>query len=493
MGAALALSHAIVLPSPCAVCVFCACLAVQQLKQSNLDMLREVAESVSNPDSISYGQYLSIDEVTDIVAPPKHAFKAVVSWLESAGAANVAAVQNRDVVVAHFPLAALETAMGVRMTVWKHPEGHYAVRTAHDIRLPRSVADYVDIIHNVNDFPLPRRRRARDMVQDGNKAAVPLTGLPASAVPGAVNMTGVVSIGGYGYIAATMTVTCLDGSSTNANPPCSDHPPAVNNFKVTASSPRYNDTRTAFDLGECVSVNGVMTCTVNVDVDFYKLYNVTAQAIFSTSSGPVDAWPLPSVSTPAVTPQTIASLYNIPPNILQTNGSQMVGEFERQYYSPSDLDMFFREMGIVGADTPVTVIGMNNASDPGLEANLDIQYIMGVARGVPTTLWSIYAKTTVEIDHILTLEYALGNATSPPLVNSLSYGMTSGQVNEYLGAGYLERSTWPALPCSCLRVRAGVNGSTPCLPARACVGVRDRRRGVPEAGGPRYRHHHRRR
>lgn len=102
--------------------------------------------------------------------------------------------------------------------------------------------------------------------------------------------------------------------------------------------------------------------------------------------------------------------------------------------SESDLHLFFQTMGIVGMDTPVTVVGFNNQSNPGVEANLDIQYIMGVARGVPTTVWSIYANSTVEIDDILKWGYQVGNVTNPPLVNSLSYGMTESHVNECVRA-----------------------------------------------------------
>jgi hypothetical protein len=65
---------------------------------------------------------------------------------------------------------------------------------------------------------------------------------------------------------------------------------------------------------------------------------------------------------------------------------------------------------------------------------------MGVAPGSPTTFWSIYANSTVEIDDILQWAVAMSNTENPPLVNSLSYGMTEENVNTYLGPGYLARS-----------------------------------------------------
>jgi hypothetical protein len=54
--------------------------------------------------------------------------------------------------------------------------------------------------------------------------------------------------------------------------------------------------------------------------------------------------------------------------------------------------------------------------------------MMGVAPGSPTWFWSIYANSTVEIDDILSWCFAIGNTSNPPLVNSLSYGMSENQV-----------------------------------------------------------------
>ena len=128
------------------------------------------------------------------------------------------------------------------------------------------------------------------------------------------------------------------------------------------------------ELGECsVLPTKQVQCTITQPAEYFKLYNVTVTAMFGSKAGPAAEWTLPVVSTPPVTPQTLAALYNIPPNVYATNGSQAVGEFEQQYYSPSDLALFFKMMGITGADTPVTVVGFNNGSHPGAEANLDIQ------------------------------------------------------------------------------------------------------------------------
>jgi tripeptidyl-peptidase-1 len=66
-----------------------------------------------------------------------------------------------------------------------------------------------------------------------------------------------------------------------------------------------------------------------------------------------------------------------------------VAEFLGQYYSPSDLSSFFYQMGLTDLSSTVTVIGPNNASLPGGEATLDIEFLMGIAPNAQTTFWSL--------------------------------------------------------------------------------------------------------
>jgi tripeptidyl-peptidase-1 len=64
------------------------------------------------------------------------------------------------------------------------------------------------------------------------------------------------------------------------------------------------------------------------------------------------------------------------------NNTQAVAEFQGQYYSPSDLDTFFTRFVPGDKSSKVAgVIGGDQPQDPGIEASLDIQYIMGVNPG----------------------------------------------------------------------------------------------------------------
>lgn len=158
---------------------------------------------------------------------------------------------------------------------------------------------------------------------------------------------------------------------------------------------------------------------------YYDALNVSIAAAFENDKvGPSGYNPYPVLATPPIVPQSIWKQvpdrlkdrdhdwtdhvimlqYNIPPTTMVTNNvTQCVVEFEQQYYSPDDLTLFFREMGLP-TDTPVIVVGTtpttfnfcqwcslcsphshlgpNYPDQPGGEANLDIQYIMGVAPGM---------------------------------------------------------------------------------------------------------------
>lgn len=64
-------------------------LVAAQLKQSNINRVKQLVEEISDPTHPSYGQYLSREEVTALVAPPQSAVDAVVGVLRSHRAVSV--------------------------------------------------------------------------------------------------------------------------------------------------------------------------------------------------------------------------------------------------------------------------------------------------------------------------------------------------------------------------------------------------------------------
>jgi tripeptidyl-peptidase-1 len=111
-----------------------------------------------------------------------------------------------------------------------------------------------------------------------------------------------------------------------------------------------------------------------------------------------------------------------------------VAEFQGQYYSPSDLKTFFqRYVKDSTKDTVAKVVGTNVDGDPGVEASLDIQYIMGVAPDVEAWFYSnpsfdFYSDLTSWVSQ-------LSSETDLPQVHSVSYGSQGN----YPSAAYRDR------------------------------------------------------
>mmetsp|Transcript_18166 Transcript_18166/g.29846 ORF Transcript_18166/g.29846 Transcript_18166/m.29846 type:complete len:597 (+) Transcript_18166:186-1976(+) len=121
-----------------------------------------------------------------------------------------------------------------------------------------------------------------------------------------------------------------------------------------------------------------------------------------------------------VTPKVLTDFYKISPNVgTNKKNAQSVFESLGQYFSSSDLHSFFTKFSVPDQKVAKTV-GPNKEYNPGGEANLDIQYIMGVAVNVPTWFWSIDDSETQDpfLDYIL----AVADTADAPLVHSLSYG-----------------------------------------------------------------------
>eukprot|EP01094_Clydonella_sp_ATCC50884_P028367 TRINITY_DN8492_c0_g1_i1.p1 TRINITY_DN8492_c0_g1~~TRINITY_DN8492_c0_g1_i1.p1 ORF type:complete len:516 (-),score=102.13 TRINITY_DN8492_c0_g1_i1:65-1612(-) len=243
---------------------------------------------------------------------------------------------------------------------------------------------------------------------------------------------------------------CLDGGyTTSASAPCSDHGTALAGSLVLAVqdpiSPLYLSSQldqltckacSAWTGGfasicksaassQNVPTSAVFCATPPLGpMPNYMQINITQISVFGTSQTLSDTgvWERPLFLGAFTTPQTLFDRYEVPVEVAVSStasNSQSVAEFLGQYYAPSDLDMFFDIMGAVPAD--VDLIGPNDDTDPGGEASLDIQFLMGIAQNITTTFWSL---GNLHEGQEPFLEWILEvlNDQNPPLVHSISYG-----------------------------------------------------------------------
>jgi tripeptidyl-peptidase-1 len=142
--------------------------------------------------------------------------------------------------------------------------------------------------------------------------------------------------------------------------------------------------------------------------------------------------PLPPKAAPQagdvakVTPAVIEAAYGVAgvKPAKGTKNRQAVAEFQGQTMMDSDLTSFFKQFvkGYeVGTDDKVAkFVGDKGEGSAQVEASLDIQYIMGVAPGIPTEFW-LYDPNDFCAD-LKKWTTALLADDDAPLVNSVSYG-----------------------------------------------------------------------
>ncbi|KAK0186017.1 family S53 protease [Armillaria mellea] len=140
--------------------------------------------------------------------------------------------------------------------------------------------------------------------------------------------------------------------------------------------------------------------------------------------------PAPSLCNSAVTPACLQDLYSIPttPATQPTNRLGVSG-FSDQFPQIADLQTFLRDFRPdMSSTTTYTVQPLDGGQDPqnpveaGVEANLDIQYTLGIATGVPTIFISVGASSTDGVDGFLDMTNFLNAEASPPQVLTTSYG-----------------------------------------------------------------------
>ena len=124
---------------------------------------------------------------------------------------------------------------------------------------------------------------------------------------------------------------------------------------------------------------------------------------------------------PPVAPADLARVYGFQYGNTSTPKpyAQAVVSFLKQYWSPHDLALFQRANGL--PDHPVDrLIGPNDASMPGVEASLDVQFLNGMAFDVDN--WVISTAGQVGVNEPwLDMLLHLATLKDAPLVYSQSY------------------------------------------------------------------------
>ncbi|KAI5116074.1 hypothetical protein M0805_004385 [Coniferiporia weirii] len=149
----------------------------------------------------------------------------------------------------------------------------------------------------------------------------------------------------------------------------------------------------------------------------------------------------PSSCNSAVTPACLQDLYGIPTTKATESSSTLaVSGFIEQYANSADLKTFLGKFRTdISSSTTFalqTLDGGSNpqsASDAGVEANLDIQYTVGVASGVPVTFISVGENfQDGGLEGFLDIINFLLGESNPPHVLTTSYGQNENTISRSL-------------------------------------------------------------
>ncbi|XP_053191661.1 tripeptidyl-peptidase 1 isoform X2 [Scomber japonicus] len=126
-----------------------------------------------------------------------------------------------------------------------------------------------------------------------------------------------------------------------------------------------------------------------------------------------------------VTPAILRARYNLSASDVGTagNNSQAVAQFLEQYYSPADLAEFMAMFGrsFKHLSEVDRVVGSQGKGKAGIEASLDVEYIMSTGANISTWVFTNPGRHESQ-EPFLQWMVLLSNMTDLPWVHTISYG-----------------------------------------------------------------------
>jgi tripeptidyl-peptidase-1 len=227
------------------------------LKQRNLDVLTKKFWEVSMPKSDNYQNYMSVEEILDIVAPPKGDHDHVVNWLIKHGVGEEYIVSRGDSldVTTHVKIAS--KIFKTTFHYYTHlTEKTTIVRQFGAYSVPKRLANLIDMVTGLSTFPIPhlavRNRASNDNVGIVAESLADLYSIPSlSAGSSPSTSQGVIEFQGQCFAPADLAnyATSIDVKIPAV--------PAAN--IVGPNDPTQPQTESTLDIEFIASVNNEAT------------------------------------------------------------------------------------------------------------------------------------------------------------------------------------------------------------------------------------------
>lgn len=107
------------------------------------------------PSSSRYGQYLTIEDIKDIVSPDTESLNNVRDFLSSQlKAYDISTHRYGDSITCKATVSMIEKTFGVNYSLFQRKDkpGKYLLRALMDYEMPNEIEKYVDFISGINDF-----------------------------------------------------------------------------------------------------------------------------------------------------------------------------------------------------------------------------------------------------------------------------------------------------------------------------------------------------
>lgn len=161
------------------------------LKQENLDVLERKFWETSDPSHAEYQKFMSIQEITDIVAPSSEAVSTVYDWMKAHKVQEIDIENQGDVLKVNTTVKIASEMFATTFHWFVHtPTGKKILSHFGGMKVPETPSKYIDLVWGLSYFPLGKSGRLGDTARkeslQGGKYFVvaqswqAMYGLPAS-------------------------------------------------------------------------------------------------------------------------------------------------------------------------------------------------------------------------------------------------------------------------------------------------------------------------
>jgi len=115
------------------------------LTQKNLNLLEKTVLDVSDPESLKYGQHLSLDEVNELIRPYPHTIPKIIGWLKKNNITPDCSLPTPDFLRCKMRLAQANELLKAKYETFVHDEGRKLIRT-RKYSIPDYLKHHIDFI-----------------------------------------------------------------------------------------------------------------------------------------------------------------------------------------------------------------------------------------------------------------------------------------------------------------------------------------------------------